>query len=145
MRSASQGGSIRDELAVDHRTTPFLTWLFHLLRDRKTLKAVATRYQQQYLVHGRSKQTADVQEEIIDLTLSGARDPLGQFRKIAPDTVEKLLFGLLGCNQSWGWVDDLASFWNNPIPRQTFHLDAPVQLRLTGQTLNKESRAPKRR
>jgi hypothetical protein len=112
-------------------TTPFLMWLFRLLADRKQLKAIATKYRSQYLVNGQSPQTADAQEEIIDLVLSGVSDPNDQFRKISFDLFPRLLFGLLeNLNQGWAWIDDLEAFWNSSPTAGLFHLEPAVQLRL---------------
>jgi len=116
---------------ISRDSSPFLYHLFQLLADRKQLKVLATKYRSQYLVNGRSTQTADVQTEITDLVLPGVHDPRDQFRKLTPDLFEKLLFNLLGSSCGWEWVDDLEAFWRNPIPGLSFHLDAAVQLRLT--------------
>jgi hypothetical protein len=121
--------------SISRDNSPFLYHLFQLLADRKKLKALAGEYRKQYVVHGQNRSTADVQEEIIDLVLSGAHDPHDQFRKISFDLFPKLLFGLLeNLNQGWAWIEDLEAFWRNPIPGLSFNVEPAVQLRLTELT-----------
>jgi len=115
---------------ISRDNSPFLFHLFQLLADRKQLKVLATKYRSQYLVNGRSTQTAAVQTEITDLVLRRVHDPRDQFRKLAPDLFEKLLFGLLGSSTGFEW-NDLEAFWRNPIPGLSFGVDPAVQLRLT--------------